>query len=112
MSLKYRMLAPLIVPKLKKSTGRPDLQRFDFLFNKLTGEQILRATDPNGQKEITGVFDIKDLLFTEKGTWLIGQIDKVAPNWVSIYGIIEIEKKYFSFSMLDERNNKLITLTY
>jgi hypothetical protein len=112
MSLKYYMLAPLIVPKLKKALNKPNLRKFEFLFNKETGEQVLRATDPEQTKAVTGIFDIKDLLYTEKGKFLIDQIDKHAPTWVSIYGIIDIEKKYFLFNMLNKNGEIIFTLKY
>lgn len=93
MSLKYYILAPLIVPKLKQGCNSPSMKNFLFTWNRNTGEQSVEYSDDNGTHSGNGSVSVSEIMEDGKGRRLIDLLDGLYTGWSDIYGLIDIENK-------------------
>jgi hypothetical protein len=91
--ISYRIIAPLIIPKLKKSTGSKDLKQFCFLWKRNTGEQKIEILDENGTRVIEGVVSINEILTEGIGRKLVSLLDKEYKGWNTLIGLIDTQTK-------------------
>jgi len=112
MSFTYRIIAPLIVPKLKKGCNSPDMKSFMFGWNKVTGEQTIEITDPEGTRNTNNNVSISEILSEGVGGRLIHFLDETYKGWETMYGIINIENKSITLIFKDNGNNTLGIRTY
>jgi hypothetical protein len=95
--ISYRIIAPLIMPKLKRATESKDLKQLCFFWNKDTSEQRMEITNESGTKEFHGSVSIKEILTEGIGKKLLNLLEKEYPNWNILYGVIDSEKKKITF---------------
>lgn len=110
--MKYIFIAPLIIPKLKRGIGAKELFKFEFYFDRYTEKQYLRAEIETGTREIEGVISIKGLLESKYGKMILNKMEEAAPNWATIYGVIDTRKKEILFILSDYSGNILTKLKY
>ena len=91
--ISYRIIAPLIIPKLKKSTGSKDLKQFCFLWERNTGAQKIEILDENGTRTIEGVVSINEILTEGIGRKLVSLLDKEYKGWNTLIGLIDTQTK-------------------
>jgi hypothetical protein len=91
--ISYRIIAPLIVLKLKKSLGSKELKQFCFLWERNTGSQKIEITDENGSRIIEGVVSINEILTEGMGKRLVSLLDKEYKGWNTLIGLIDTQKK-------------------
>ena len=106
MSLKYLMIAPLIVPKLKKGLKSPTMKNFCFSWNRDTSEQNVEFTDENGTHQNTGNISITEIMNDSVGNRLVDILDNVYQGWNTIYGVIDIEHK--KITLIFKQNERTI----
>ena len=112
MSLKYYVIAPLIVPKLKKGLKCEDLKRFNFFYNQKTGEQIIESETENGVNKNNAIISISGLLNDGKGRMLMDHLNKQYPNWESVFCEISPIKKEIILIFINNKGEKLGLLKY
>ena len=95
--ISYRIIAPLIIPKLKKSLQSNDLKTFCFLWERNTGKQTIEVTDENGTRIIEGVISINEILTEGIGKKLVSLLDKEYKGWNTLIGLIDTDKKKITF---------------
>lgn len=110
--MKYIFIAPLIIPKIKKTIGCKELFKFEFFFDRATEKQFLRVDIETGTREIEGVVSIKNLLESKYGKMVLNKIEASAPNWATIYGVIDTRKKEIIFIISDYSGAPLLKLKY
>lgn len=112
MSLSYRIIAPLIVPKLKKGIECKELHSFLFSWNKSTGQQNIEFTTERGTQANTGNVSISEILNEGIGRKLISALDKTYNGWETMYGVIDTQSKKITLIFKDHGNNTLGIRTY
>lgn len=112
MSLSYRIIAPLIVPKLKRGCNSPNMKSFMFGWNKATGEQTIEVTDPEGTRMANNNVSISEILSEGVGGRLIHFLDETYKGWETMYGVIDIDNKKITLIFKDNGNNTLGIRTY
>jgi len=112
MSLTYRIIAPLIVPKLKKGCNSPEMKSFMFGWNKVTGDQTIEITDPNGTRSANNNVSISEILSEGVGGRLIHYLNETYKGWEHMYGIIDTDNKKITLIFKDNGNNTLGIRTY
>lgn len=112
MSLTYRIIAPLIVPKLKRGTNCPNMKSFLFSWNCKTGEQNIEVTDENGSRTSNGNVSITEIMNEGTGRRLIDLLDNLYKDWVYLYGLIDCEKKSITLIFKDNDHNTVGIRTY
>lgn len=110
--MKYIFIAPLIIPKIKKAIGAKELFKFEFFYDRATEKQYLRVEIETGKKEIEGVISIKGLLESKYGRMALNKIETAAPNWATIYGVIDTRKKEIQLIISDYSGAPVLTLKY
>jgi hypothetical protein len=91
--ISYRIIAPLIIPKLKRSLGSKDLKQFCFMWERNTGQQTIEITDENGSRIIEGVVSLNEILTEGIGKKLVSLLDKEYKGWNTLIGLIDTQKK-------------------
>jgi hypothetical protein len=112
MSLKYYMISPLIIPKIKKALSCKKLKRMNFFYNQKTGEQIIEVETENGISNTSTIISIKNLLNDGMGRKLMDHLNKTFPKWISIFCEINDDKKQITLIFLNESGEKIGTLNY
>lgn len=112
MSLKYYMISPLIVPKLKSGLKCEKLNRFNFFYNQKTGEQIIEAETENGIIKNDTNISIKALLSDKTGVMLLNKLNAHFPQWQSVFCEINPIKKEINLIFLNAENKKIGNLKY
>lgn len=112
MSLKYYMISPLIIPKIKKALNCRKLKRLSFFYNQKTGEQIIEVETENGTSNNSAIISISNLLNDGMGQKLMIHLNKSFPNWISIFCEINDEKKTITLIFLNVNGEKIGTLNY
>jgi hypothetical protein len=112
MSFTYRIIAPLIVPRLKKGCDSPNMKSFMFGWNKKTGEQTIEITDPNGTRMANNNVSISEILSEGVGGRLLHYLDATYLGWEHMYGIIDTDNKKITLIFKDNGNNTLGIRTY
>lgn len=112
MSLTYRIIAPLIVPKLKRATNSPNMKSFLFSWNCKNGEQNVEVTDENGSRLANGNVSITEIMNEGTGRRLIDLLDNLYKDWVHLYGLIDCEKKSITLIFKDNEGNTVGVRTY
>lgn len=107
MSLKYYILAPLIVPKLKDGCNSPSMKNFLFTWNRETGNQNVEYTDDNGTHSGNGSVSVSDIMENGHGRRLIDLLDGLYKGWSDIYGLIDIQNKKITLIFKDDRGNTI-----
>jgi len=95
--ISYRIIAPLIIPKLKSATESKELKQLCFFWNKDTSEQRMEITNEAGTKEFKGSVSIKEILTEGIGKRLLSLLEKEYPNWNILYGVIDTQTKKITF---------------
>lgn len=95
--ISYRIIAPLIIPKLKKATESKDLKNLTFFWNKEKDQQGMWIENEEGTKEFRGSVTIKEILTEGIGKKLLNLLEKEYPGWNILYGEISTEKKKITF---------------
>lgn len=95
--ISYRIIAPLIIPKLKKATESKDLKNLTFFWNKEKDQQGMWIENEEGTKEFQGSVTIKEILTEGIGKKLLNLLEKEYPGWNILYGVIDTEKKKITF---------------
>ena len=111
MSLKYTLIAPLIVPKLKKGLNSPTMKNFCFYWHRNTGEQTVEFTDADGTHLNTGQISITEIMHDKVGNRLIDLLDGLYQGWDNMYGIIDIEKRKITL-IFKQNGNTIGIRTY
>lgn len=112
MSLSYRIIAPLIIPKLKKGIGCEILYSFMFSWNKNTGEQNIESVTEMGTTQNKGTVSISEILNEGIGQKLLNALDKNYQGWETMYGIIDNQNKKITLIFKNEQRNTLGIRTY
>lgn len=95
--ISYRIIAPLIMPKLRKATQSKELKNLTFYWNKEKDEQGMWITNEEGTKQFQGSVTIKEILTEGIGKKLLTLLEKEYPGWNILYGVIDSEKKKITF---------------
>lgn len=95
--ISYRIIAPLIIPKLKKATESKHLKNLTFYWNKEKDEQGMWIENEEGTKVFQGSVTIKEILTEGIGKKLLNLLEKEYPGWNILYGVIDTEKKKITF---------------
>jgi len=95
--ISYRIIAPLIIPKLKRSLNSVDLKTFCFVWNRNTGQQTIEVTDENGIRIIEGIISINEILTQGIGRKLVSLLDKEYKDWNTLIGLIDTQNKKIIF---------------
>lgn len=112
MSLKYYMISPLIVPKLKNGLKCERLNRFNFFYNQKTGEQIIEADTEKGINKNNSQVSIKALLNDGTGKMLLDKLNTSFPNWESVFCDINPTKKEINLIFINNKGEKIGNLKY
>lgn len=112
MSLTYRIIAPLIVPKLKKGCQSPNMETFMFAWNKNTGDQSIEISDEHGTRMSHGQVSIAEIMQEGTGRRLIDLLNGLYKDWETLYGIIDINNKKITLIFKDHVNNTLGVRSY
>lgn len=112
MSLKYYMISPLIVPKLKSGLNCKELKKFNFFYNQKTGEQIIEAETEKGINKNNAIISIKALLSDNTGQMLMNKLNTHFPDWQSVFCEINTTKKEINLIFLNAENKKIGNLKY
>jgi hypothetical protein len=112
MSLSYRIIAPLIVPKLKKGIGCEILNSFLFSWNKVTGEQNIESNTEMGTQQNKGTVSISEILQEGIGQRLLTALDKTYKGWETMYGVIDNQNKKITLIFKDDNGTTLGIRTY
>lgn len=91
--ISYGLIAPLIIPKLKRSLGSKDLKQFCFMWERNTGQQTIEITDENGSRIIEGVVSLNEILTEGIGKKLVSLLDKEYKGWNTLIGLIDTQKR-------------------
>jgi hypothetical protein len=95
--ISYRIIAPLIIPKLKRSLECKHLEQFCFLWDRNTGQQKIEVKDENGTRIIEGVISLNEILTEGIGKKLVSLLDKEYKGWNRLIGLIDTNKKKITF---------------
>lgn len=106
MSLKYILIAPLIVPKLKKGLNSPNMKNLCFYWDREKGNQTIEFTDEHGTHSNTGHISISEIMNDGVGNRLIDILDNLYKGWNNLYGIIDIEHK--KITLIFKENDRTI----
>ena len=112
MSLTYRIIAPLIVPKLKRGCESPNMESFMFSWNKNTGEQTIEISDERGSRFSNGQVSIAEIMQEGTGRRLIDLLNGLYKDWETLYGIIDINNKKITLIFKDHVHNTIGIRTY
>jgi hypothetical protein len=112
MSLSYRIIAPLIIPKLKKGIGCEVLHSFMFSWNKVTGEQNIESVSELGTQQNKGTVSISEILQEGIGQRLLTALDKTYQGWETMYGVIDNQNKKITLIFKNEQRDTLGIRTY
>jgi hypothetical protein len=112
MSLKYYMISPLIVPKLKSGLKCTQLNSFNFFYNQKTGEQIIEANTEKGINKNNSQVSIKALLSDGTGKMLLDKLNTSFPEWESVFCEISPIKKEINLIFLNSDGKKIGNLKY
>lgn len=112
MSLKYYMISPLIVPKLKSGLKCTQLNSFNFFYNQKTGEQIIEANTEKGINKNNNQVSIKALLNDGTGKMLLDKLNTSFPEWESVFCEISPIKKQITLIFLNNKGQKIGNLKY
>lgn len=102
--ISYRIIAPLIIPKLKRSIGSKELKQFGFLWERNTGNQKIEILDESGHRIIEGVVSINEILTEGIGKKLVSLLDKEYKGWNTLIGLIDTEKKKITLIFKENAN--------
>jgi hypothetical protein len=91
--ISYRIIAPLIIPKLKKSLESKDLKQFGFMWERNTGRQKIEIEDEKGRRIIEGIVSINEILTEGIGKKLVSLLDKEYKGWNTLIGLIDTQNK-------------------
>jgi hypothetical protein len=109
--ISYRIIAPLIIPKLKRSLESKDLKQFCFLWDRQSGSQLIEIKDERGTRIIEGVISINEILTEGIGRKLVSLLDKEYKGWNRLIGLIDTEKKQITF-IFKENEHTIGTRVY
>lgn len=91
--ISYRIIAPLLIPKLKRSLECKELKLFGFMWERNTGEQKIEIVDENGTHVIKGAISINEILNEGMGKKLVNLLDKEYKGWNTLIGVIDTQNK-------------------
>jgi hypothetical protein len=110
--ISYRIIAPLIIPKLKKSLESKDLKQFAFRWDRITGKQIIEIIDEKGPRAVEGVISMNEILSEGFGKKLVSLLDKEYKGWEILIGVIDTQTKKITLIFKDGTNTNIGTRIY
>jgi hypothetical protein len=110
--ISYRIIAPLILPKLKRSLGSKELKQFAFRWNRLTGQQTISIIDENGVRVVDGLVSMTEILNEGFGKKLVSLLDKEYKGWEILIGSIDTLTKKITFIFKNGNNTTIGTRIY
>lgn len=110
--ISYRLIAPLILPKLKRSLGSKDLKQFAFRWDRVTGKQVIEIIDENGARVVDGVVSMSEILNEGFGKKLVSLLDKEYKGWEILIGSIDTQTKKITLIFKNGTNTTIGTRIY
>lgn len=80
MNFGFKIINPLITPKLKEDTKSTDLRSFSVLLNKTTGHVEQEIENENGLSQYNGKIDMEKMFSGFPGSLIKKKIDQYCPE--------------------------------
>lgn len=108
----YKLLAPMIIPKISKDTGITNISCYSILVDKVQDKVFQEITFPGGKHQIKDGPSLSGIYNGQMGGTIKKFVEKKFPQAKKILLEIDVENKENRFSYFDQEDKLIITNTH